>query len=233
MVISRGLKKKKSIVLYFCKEKRFSNSAQKWTCLGLEVSKDLTGESWEKFCVMLSQDQCYCLSQRSIYFQFSVLLMAPHVRSSAAMPSWKWFHKITGGAEESDHFLHRMHPSMPQTQCTTVPTSSEFSYCLPGLRFKKRPKKRFKFCTGLKPQSTPLTQIKVYLQLKRSDMNPKPKLLFQSCRLRAYASPQLMKTEALQNVWRIGSSGIKSLCFLSPYNSALELKEGEKFVWPD
>lgn len=200
--------KKYSIVLYFCKEKQLSNSAQKWTCLGLEVSKDLTGGSWEKFCVMLGQDQCYCLSQRSIYFQFSVLLMAPHVRSSAAMPSWKWFHKITGGAEESDYFLHRMHPSMPQTQrSATMPTSSELvSYCLPGLRFKRRPKKRCKPCTGPKPQSIPLIQVKVYLQLSRSGMNCKPQLLFQSCTLRVYASPQLMRTEeGLQKVWRIGN----------------------------
>lgn len=203
MVISRRKKKEESIVLYFCKGKQLSNSAQKWVCLGLEVSKDLAGGSWEKFCVMLSQDQCYCLSQRSIYFQFSVLLMAPHVRSSAAMPSWKWFHKIMGGAEESDHFLHRMHPSMPQTQATAVPISSELvSYCLPGLRFKRRPKKRLKLCTDPKPQGTPLTQVKINLHLSRSYMNLKPELLFQSCSLRAYAGPQLMRTEELQKVWR-------------------------------
>lgn len=182
--------------MYFCKGKRLSNFAQKWICLSLEVSKDLAGGSWEKFCVMLSQDQCYCLSQRSIYFQFSVLLMAPHVRSSAAMPSWKWFHKIMGRAEESDHFLHRMHPPMPQTQGTTVPTSSErLSYWLPGLRFKKRHKKRSKLCTDPKPQGMPLTQVKVYSQLSRSDMSLKLELLFESCSLRAYASPQLIRTE--------------------------------------
>lgn len=193
--------------MYFCKEKRLVNSAQNWTCLGLEISKDLTGESWEKFCVMLGQDQCYCLSQRSIYFQFSVLLMAPHVRSSAAMPSWKWFRKITGGAEETDSFFHRMHPSMPQTQCTTMSTSSELlSYCLPGLTLKRRPKRRSKPCAGPEPQGTPLAQVKVYLQLSRGDMNAKPKLLFQSSRLRVYASPQLMRTEeGLQKVWRTGN----------------------------
>lgn len=138
--------------MYFCKEKRLSNSAQKWTCLGLEVSKDLTGGSWEKFCVMLSQDQCYCLSQRSIYFQFSVLLMAPHVKFSAAMPSWKWFHKITGGAEESDHFLHRMktHLSHRLSAPQCLP-AQKIPYCLTGLRFKKRPQKRFKPCTAHSP----------------------------------------------------------------------------------
>ena len=146
--------------MYFSKEKRLSNSAQKRTCLDLEVSKDLTGGSSEKFCVMLGQDQCYCLSQTSIYFQFSVLLMAPHVRSSAAMPSWKRFYKITRGAEESDLFLHRMHPSTPQTrglQCTTMPTISEPVYfCLPGLRLQREPKKKSKRCTGPEPQGTPI-----------------------------------------------------------------------------
>lgn len=183
--------------MYFCKEKRLSNSAQKWTCLGLEVSKDLTGGSWEKFCVMLSQDQCYCLSQRSIYFQFSVLLMDPHVRSSAAMPSWKWFHKITGGAEESNHFLHRMktHLSHRLSAPQHLPAQN-IPYCLPGLRFKKDPKR-----DSSPAQGTALTHVKVYLQLSRSDMK-----IFQSCRLRAHASPQLMRAEeALQKLWRMGN----------------------------
>lgn len=128
-------KNKPKIVLYFSKEKQLSNSAQKGTCLGLELSKDLTGGSWEKFCVMLGQDQCYCLSQRSIYFQYSVLLMAPHERSSAAMPSWKWFRKMKGYAEESHNFLHRMHSSTPQRHGLGVPSAYNLrtSFLLPAM----------------------------------------------------------------------------------------------------
>lgn len=145
---------------------------------------------------MLCQDQCYCLSLRSIYFQFSAILVAPHVRSSAAMPSWKWFHKITGGAEKSDHFLYRMYPPIPQMhglQCSIMPTISElFPYCLLGLRFKRRLKKH---CTGPKNQDTPFAQVKVHTQLSRSNRNSRAKLLFQGYRLKVITNLQLMRTE--------------------------------------
>lgn len=144
---------------------------------------------------MLSQDQCYCLSLRSICFQFSVILMAPHVRSSVAMPSWKWFHKITG-----DAFSSQGAPIYTTDAWTTMyhhmPTMSElFSYCLLCLQFKRKPKKRSKHCTGPKPQETPFTQVKVNIQFSRSNKNSRTKLLFQSCRQKVNANLQLMRTE--------------------------------------
>lgn len=130
----------------FLQTKAARQLCPEWDLIGVEVSKDLTGGSWEKFCVMLSQGQCYCLSQRSIYFQFSVLLIAPHVRSSAAMPSWKRFHKITGGAQCPVDFLHQMHPlpQIHQLGFTTVHATSALSLAasfLPGLRYKRTQEK--------------------------------------------------------------------------------------------
>lgn len=111
---------------------------------------------------------------------------------------------------------HLHHRGMDQVYHLHI-ISELVSYCLPCLRFKKRPKKRpAKRCAGTKPQGTIFTQVKVHMQLSRSSTNSKAKLLLQSCRMKSYASLQLMRSEdALQKVWRIqsiGSSGRNSLC---------------------
>lgn len=131
----------------FLQTKATRQLCPEWDLIGVEVSKDLTGGSWEKFYVILSQDQCYCLSQRSIYFQFSVLLIVPHVRSSTAMLSWKRFHKITGGTQRPIDFLHQMHslPQIHQLGFTTVHITSALSLAasfLPGPRYKRTQEKK-------------------------------------------------------------------------------------------